>query len=449
MASSHPEKIGDYVVDRLLGYGSFGIVYHGVNPNLNRKTAIKIPRLQWQKNKAMLERFNQEAKLSASLTHPNIIPVFEAKMDEEFGFFIASEYSPGKNLKDWSLSGGTPKYNGEQMLNVCCQIASAVSCAHEHNIVHRDLRPKNILVEDNGENEGEPRFVPRVTDFGLAISLTEINNDDSSVISGSIHYLSPEQMNYDLVSKSSDVFSLGVVFYELFTGINPFFDECFKSSMERKITFRPEKPSELTSMPENIDYVIMKCLEKEPEDRYPSATELCRDLTLILKGEPIEKNIVSLLRRMENWSKNENRLIEAQQIVFFINAGILIWSIGSLFVGLSSENVSVTESFQMFGVSTFIAMIYHIPLLWLSGHLKNIKAKWILCWFFYAVFVSAFAGLGASGLIPTPFSMYQENPPLRIMVLGMIFIFNSFQTAWLLFAYQTRRKLDRFKLVIY
>ena len=208
------EILGDrYELIEVIGEGGMAIVYKAKDKKLNRLVAVKILKKEFSDNKDIAEKFKREATAIANLSDTNIVNVLDVGHEDEGNIdYFVMEYVSGKTLKDFIVFNG--KLNYTTAIEIAIQIAKALDCAHRNNIIHRDIKPQNILVTENGD--------VKVTDFGIAKSSTASTITNTTTIMGSAHYLSPEQAKGTFIDGRSDIYSLGIVLYEMLTGRLPF-----------------------------------------------------------------------------------------------------------------------------------------------------------------------------------------------------------------------------------
>jgi eukaryotic-like serine/threonine-protein kinase len=269
---------GRYRIVRKLGAGGMANVYLAEDQELGRRVAIKILNDRHANDDQFVERFRREAKNAAALTHPNIVSIYD-RGEAEGGYYIAMEYLDGRSLKELIVSRGPAPVS--VALDYTRQILSALRFAHRNGIVHRDIKPHNVLVD------GEGRV--KVTDFGIARAGTSQMTEDGSIV-GTAQYLSPEQARGTNVDQRSDLYSLGVVLYELLTGSTPFTGDTPVEIAMKHLSQVPEPPSaKRHDLPHDVDLLVMRALAKDPDDRYQSAEEMDGDLDRVARGLAVSR----------------------------------------------------------------------------------------------------------------------------------------------------------------
>jgi len=252
-----------------VGVGGMATVYKAKCNLLNRFVAVKVLKNEFSKDAEFVKRFRAEAQSAASLTHPNIVSVYD--VGEENGInYIVMEYLEGDTLKDFIDKNG--KLSNEQTLRFASQIASALEAAHGAKIIHRDIKPQNIVLVNNNT-------IAKVTDFGIAKMSSKDTITSAASTIGSVHYFSPEHAKGCYTDEKSDIYSLGVVMYEMATGVLPFNADSPVTVALKQIQQVPETPKDVVVTISNmLNNIIMKCLEKNSIDRYQTATELLDDI---------------------------------------------------------------------------------------------------------------------------------------------------------------------------
>jgi tRNA A-37 threonylcarbamoyl transferase component Bud32 len=268
MSAKIPGTIGRYAVDRLLGQGAMGSVYLGRDLALDRKVAIKTVRdldLDAQHKKSFLERFKNEARAAGRLSHPSIVQVYDVGDEEGLGPFLVFEYVPGATLKQILRSrGALPPL---EILGIAGQIAAAIDTAHEAGIIHRDVKPDNILVADDGR--------AKLADFGVARVPDAALTKEGQFL-GTPCYAAPETLSQGKYSPRSDLFSFAAVVYELVCGVRAFPGDDAISVAHAVVHDSPPPPSEAGSreVPRQVDDVVIRGLSKRPDDRYDTALDM-------------------------------------------------------------------------------------------------------------------------------------------------------------------------------
>lgn len=283
---------GRYEILEKTGVGGMATVYVARDIVLNRYVAVKVLKEEFTTDEEFVKRFNTEALAAASLSHANIVSIYDVGNENNI-YYIVMELVRGKTLKQIITEEGAISW--KWATNIAIQIASALEVAHKNNIVHRDIKPHNIIITEDG--------VAKVTDFGIAKAVSNSTITAFGTTIGSVHYFSPEQAKGGYTDAKSDIYSLGVVMYEMLTGKVPFDADTSVSVALMHMQESPKPPIEINeNIPSALNDIILKAMQKEPMARYQSATEMIRDLKRALKepnGEFVEEEINDgLTRRM-------------------------------------------------------------------------------------------------------------------------------------------------------
>lgn len=263
-----------YEVLEQLGGGGMSIVYKAKDTFLNRLVTIKILRPEYVTDKDFIRRFRREAQAVASLSHPNIVNIHDVGQENETQYLVM-EYVDGDNLKNYLKAH--PDLPLDKIVNIARQICDALQHAHENNIVHRDVKPHNILITKNER--------VKLTDFGIALEASTGTITNTDTIVGSVHYISPEQAKGEVAGPQSDIYSLGVVLYEMLTGELPFKGDSPVAVALKHVQEQPKLPSEINPrVPRQLERVVMKAMHKSVEQRYQTATQFSADLLEAVKG---------------------------------------------------------------------------------------------------------------------------------------------------------------------
>ena len=264
-----------YELIEKIGNGGMAKVYKAKDQVLNRFVAIKILRDEFTTDQEFIKRFEAEAQSAASITHPNIVSVYDVGNEGNL-YYIVMELIQGKTLKEIIVEEGAA-LPWKWSINIAIQIASALEVAHRNKIVHRDIKPHNIIITEDG--------VAKVTDFGIAKAVSNSTITAFGTTIGSVHYFSPEHARGGFTDSKSDLYSLGVVMYEMLTGKVPFDADTPVSVALKHMQEEPKAPKELNDkIPSSVNEIILKAMRKDTNLRYQSATEMLRDLNNALKN---------------------------------------------------------------------------------------------------------------------------------------------------------------------
>jgi serine/threonine-protein kinase len=269
-AGVEPAQLGRYVIQSELGRGAMGVVYKALDSVLERPVAVKTVNITLEREYAdkYEKRFYQEARAAGSLNHPNIVTIHDVGKAGDV-VFMAMEYIEGVELR--TLIGEGRPLRVAQAVSIAAQIAEGLAYAHQRGVVHRDIKPANIMVLANGP--------VKITDFGIARMRGSRDLTQTGMLLGSPKYMSPEQVIGKRADHRSDIFSLGVILYEMLCGVAPFNGENVTALMYQIVNFVPPTPSSVNqAVPALLDYIVAKMIAKPVEERYPDAAELARDL---------------------------------------------------------------------------------------------------------------------------------------------------------------------------
>ena len=276
------QKINDrYEIIKTIGEGGMANVYLAEDTILERKVAIKVLRGDLSNDEKFIRRFKREALSVSNLSHPNIVEVYDVG-EEDGNYYIVMEYIEGKTLKQLLQKRGALTLT--EVIDIMSQLTDGLAHAHEAYIIHRDIKPQNIMIEDNGRI--------KITDFGIAMALNSTQLTQTNSVMGSVHYLPPEQANGKGSTVKSDIYSLGILMYELLTGSVPFKGDtaveiALKHMKEKIPSVRKQNPT----IPQSVENIILKATAKNPKNRYDSVREMYNDLQTALERDN-EKRLV-------------------------------------------------------------------------------------------------------------------------------------------------------------
>lgn len=266
---------GRYEVIERVGGGGMALVYKAQDLLLNRNVAIKVLRQQFVHDEEFIRRFRREAQSAASLSHPNVVSIYDVGQEDDV-HYIVMEYVEGKNLNE--IIKERAPLQVDEAVHIASQIADALDHAHHNQIIHRDIKPHNILIGRNGR--------VKVTDFGIARAVTSTTITQTGSVVGSVHYFSPEHAKGIVTGEKSDLYSLGIVLYQMLTGQLPFLGESPISVALKHLQEEFDEPRKFNPLiPQSVENVILKSMRKNPQERYQSAKEMQHDLETCLMPE--------------------------------------------------------------------------------------------------------------------------------------------------------------------
>jgi tetratricopeptide (TPR) repeat protein/tRNA A-37 threonylcarbamoyl transferase component Bud32 len=313
---------GRYQIIEELGKGGMGEVYRVLDKELKEEVALKLIKPEIATDKKTLERFSNELKLARKISHKNVGRMYEL-MEEKGTRYITMEYVPGEDLKRLIRKVG--QFGAGKTIFIAKQVCEGLAEAHRLGVVHRDLKPQNIMVDEEGN--------ARILDFGIARSLTAKGITGAGVMIGTPEYMSPEQAEVKEVDQRSDIYSLGVILYEMVTGRVPFEGDTPLGIAMKHKSEKPKDPRELNNqIPDDLSRVILRCMEKDKEKRYQSAGEVRSELVNIEKGIPTTERIVpkrkSITSREITVQFSLRKLfIPALAVVALAIAAVIIWQL--------------------------------------------------------------------------------------------------------------------------
>jgi eukaryotic-like serine/threonine-protein kinase len=284
---SDPQKLGKYEIRRRLGRGAMGIIYEGYDPFIERTVALKTIRkelLDQDQAQEMLTRFQHEAQAGGRLSHPNIVAIYDYGEDHDTAY-IAMEFVEGIELKE--MFAENTRFSLPNIVDIMSQLLSALNYSHRHGVVHRDIKPANIIIMADGQ--------VKIADFGIA-RLESSNLTQTGSVLGTPNYMSPEQFMGQHVDGRSDLFSAGVILYQLLTGEKPFVGESSTTIMYQVLNNMPNAPSELNvQIPAAFDGIVHKALAKRPDDRFQTGQEFFDAIELAAEGGQFISDVESTI----------------------------------------------------------------------------------------------------------------------------------------------------------
>ncbi|MBY0588679.1 protein kinase [bacterium] len=336
-SETFPKKFARFRIDRVLGDGGFGIVYQAYDPQLDRAVALKLPRFEVLSSPSMVDRFQDEARAAAGLSHPNIVQVYDAG---EHGptCYIVSEFCEGSNLRDWLAARREP-VPSIVAARFALSLADAVAYAQRSGVLHRDIKPSNILMAKPPREfdfasdtfAATLGVIPKLTDFGLAKMLEEDSDrTPAGAMIGTPEYMAPEQAEGRLedITAATDVYGLGTVLYELLVGRPAFEGRTSADKLRRVLLDDPTDPRRRRpDIPRDLEAIVLRCLKKDPAERYADAAELAIDLQNFIAGRPTIARPLRPGHKLVKWAKRHptESILVIVLSSFAIVAGVLGW----------------------------------------------------------------------------------------------------------------------------
>ncbi|SEM46701.1 serine/threonine protein kinase [Mesobacillus persicus] len=271
---------GRYKVLNVIGGGGMANVYLAHDKILDRDVAVKMLRLDFANDDEFIRRFHREAQSATSLAHPNIVSIYDVGEEADL-YYIVMEYVSGQTLKQYIQQNAPVQV--DKALDIMKQLTSAIAHAHQNQIIHRDIKPHNILIDDNGN--------VKITDFGIAMALSATSITQTNSVLGSVHYLSPEQARGGMANNKSDIYSLGIVMFELLTGRLPFSGESAVSiALKHLQSETPSLKRWNPTIPQSVENIVLKATAKDPFHRYNDVYEMEQDLETSLNPERLKES---------------------------------------------------------------------------------------------------------------------------------------------------------------
>ncbi|TBL78338.1 Stk1 family PASTA domain-containing Ser/Thr kinase [Paenibacillus thalictri] len=290
---------GRYEILERIGGGGMALVYKGLDILLHRKVAVKVLRQQYVHDEEFIRRFRREAQSAASLSHPNVVSIYDVGQEGEI-HYIVMEYIEGTTLNE--LIKERAPLQVEEAVHFACQIGDALEHAHQNQIIHRDIKPHNILIGKNGR--------VKVTDFGIARAATSSTITQTGSVVGSVHYFSPEHAKGTPTGEQSDLYSLGIVLYQMLTGRLPFLGESPISVALKHLQEDVEEPRKVNPLiPQSVENIILRAMRKNPAERYQTARQMLDDLDTALR--PDRRNEPKISFHDNVYDEEQTRVIPA------------------------------------------------------------------------------------------------------------------------------------------
>jgi len=446
--SHEHQSISRFAIKKLIGQGTFGSVYEAFDTFMLRPVAIKVIRLNVSNDSQVRIRFLREMQLAAMLNHPGIVQIYESGEDNGRVYF-AMELCKGQTLSQWLLQQDQP-IAMKTAASIIHQVALAIEHGHWRGVIHRDLKPDNMMIEQHPQ--GEPTI--RILDFGLALGIEDpMRQTSSSTMVGTPLYMSPEQLDRNgiPIGPRSDIFALGAILYELLTGSSPFASDSLPKVFDKirnECTVSPRKIH--PEIPKDLEVICMKALRSRPDQRYETAAALAVDLESYLNDRPILASSMTFLERTGNWLRRPGRVPEFGLGLVAINLLVLGWAALNypvfvcLFPGSSTDVVSQ----EMFLPVICMIIPCHGLMFWSSIQIYKKKlSRPIMSWHLAATILIAVVAISVICFASNTSVMHLDRFE-RVAALGLMSTFAEVQacTLSLLLLFATFPKTQEFSL---
>jgi eukaryotic-like serine/threonine-protein kinase len=346
-----PRTLGRYQILERLGSGGFGVVYRAQDTQLNRSVALKVPRSSTVFDSVGRGRFLREAKAAAALHHPHIVAVYDAGECQGL-CYLASAYCPGRTLADWLTRRDQPA-SPDEAAQIVLALADAVQHAHDNGVLHRDIKPQNVLLDSTVRFRGLP-FSPKLTDFGVAKIVDDEESETvTELVLGTPRYVAPELAagRRDQLGPACDIYALGVVLYELLTRRAPIDGTSHADTLRRVLTDEPVNPRKLNpAVPRDLEAICVNCLEKTPRRRYASARHMAQDLDRFLQRQPTIARPIGHYERVYRWMRRQPAAATllavsiVASLVVFLGLTLYNTRLGALNLDLQQSNANLENA---------------------------------------------------------------------------------------------------------
>ncbi|MEP3482091.1 MAG: serine/threonine-protein kinase [Fuerstiella sp.] len=421
---ARPDRIGAFDLQQVVGTGGFGVVFRALDTVLGRTVAVKIPKDE--PDDEAKAAFLMEARAVANLDHVGIVPVYDAgEIDGQC--YQASAYCSGGNLASLIESGFT--FSWKTISEMVEQLALAMHHAHQRGVVHRDLKPANIVIVEPVETEGTVPLL-RITDFGLARVLEmQQERSQSSQLVGTPCYMAPEQLSDTTRHnpEASDLYSLGVILYELLSGQKPYEAKSFVGVIDQIRNCSPRAPSSIREdVPADLEIIALKCMSEDPADRYPDCQELALELRRFANGERIQSYRPTITDRVIRWLKSPQRMLEAGGLSMFIGLANPVWIVMVL-VAVVVEGLEADMTAEMIPQALFVCFGLAAPLAYFGYQTWIGSRKWLLGGFLFSTVCLCMVIPPLFGNVYVFPGLYERYPLGRIIAYSLLTIEHSIQ----------------------
>lgn len=373
-----PEKIGRFQILEMLGAGRFGVVWRAFDPSGHREVALKVIHQSQMFDAAHRRRFLRECSLAARLDHPAVVPMYEASTVDGMPYLVMP-ICEGQTLDRWFAAQPKP-VSPQVAAEIAMQLADAADYGHQNGVLHRDLKPGNVMIGGSLRADQSSSVTVRIMDFGLAIPVdVSLRDTRGSLIAGTPVYMSPEQAECrtDDIGVASDIFSIGAILFELLTGEPPFDAPSFPAVIERLQSESAASVRQFRAdVSVDLDAICIKCLAHQIRDRYASGKELAEDLKSYLCEQPVNARRIGRIRRVLTWCSLRRGQQQLALTAGVINIVVMLWSIASIpaaFGEIPQGAFSAANVLPILGPLLGFIVPLHSLLIWLSLRIRRLE----------------------------------------------------------------------------
>lgn len=373
-----PEKIGRFEILAMLGTGRFGVVWRAFDPSSGREVAVKVIHQSQMFDATHRRRFLRECSLAARLDHPTVVPMYEAGTAEGMPYLVMP-ICEGQTLDKWLAAQSKPVLP-QVAAEISMQLADAADYGHQNGVLHRDLKPGNVIINHASRSDHSSSVTVRIMDFGLAIPVdVSLRDTRGSLIAGTPVYMSPEQAECrtEDIGVASDIFSIGAILFELLTGRPPFDAPSLPAVIERLQSETAASVREFRAdVSVDLDAICLKCLAHQIRDRYASGKELAEDLKRYLCEQPVTARPIGRLQRVLTWCSLRRGQQQLALTAVVINFVVMLWSIASIpaaFGEIPPDAFNAANVLPILGPLFGFIIPLHTLLIWLSLQIRRIE----------------------------------------------------------------------------
>ncbi|MFO0975701.1 MAG: serine/threonine-protein kinase [Planctomycetaceae bacterium] len=426
--TTQPEKIGRFEILAMLGAGRFGVVWRAFDPAGDREVALKVIHQSQMFDATHRRRFLRECSLAARLDHPAVVPMYEAGTVDGMPYLVMP-ICEGQTLDQWFAAHSKP-VSPQVAAEIAMQLADAADYGHNNGVLHRDLKPGNVMISSSLRTDQSTSLAVRIMDFGLAIPVdVSLRDTRGSLIAGTPVYMSPEQAECrtEEIGVASDIFAIGAILYELLTGTPPFNASTLPAVIERLQSETAASVREFrTDVSVDLDAICQKCLAHQTRDRYASGKELAADLKRYLSEQPVTARPIGRLQRMVTWCSLRRGQQQLALTAIVINFVIMLWSIASIpaaFGEIPPGSISMDTVTPILGPLFGFIVPMHSVLIWLSlqiRRLQNIRRNSAIA-FVLSALTLCYALSVLFNIAPAaPSPAYAQNPFARNVAFTLV-----------------------------